>query len=143
MCSPVAQPPEVCPGNIPCPACGQLTCPCPDPTPPPPPRFPIGVTAQYELPLTDQPSNLTFTRSYMLHLPESYEPSRVPGRVPVPLVLYYHMQMNNAADDIANYNFTQMADANGFAVSLPQGIGPEDATAASCSTVSCFHLVSP
>eukprot|EP01048_Picozoa_sp_COSAG05_P003767 COSAG05_NODE_181_length_14767_cov_9.554859_9_plen_408_part_00 len=127
-CDPAVQPPQLCPGNVACPPCGQPVCPCPAPAPPAP-RFPIGVTAQYDLPLTD-PGNLTFSRSYMLHLPRTYGAPRTP----VPLVMYFHMQMNDAADDATNYNFTQMSDSNGFAIVLPQGVGDEDASAQSCST---------
>eukprot|EP01051_Picozoa_sp_SAG22_P003304 SAG22_NODE_159_length_16948_cov_14.480503_12_plen_855_part_00 len=33
-CSPTARPPELCPGALPCPQCGQAACPCPPPPPP-------------------------------------------------------------------------------------------------------------
>jgi hypothetical protein len=64
-CNPKASPPELCPGNLPCPECGAPACACP-PTPPHPPSCPsctfnltANLTSNMRLPT--RPSAVTFT----------------------------------------------------------------------------------
>ena len=56
------------------------------------------------------------TRSYILHVPPSYN-----GSNPVPLVLDFHGLSSNAAQQAGISGFRALSDAGGFVVVWPQG----------------------
>jgi poly(3-hydroxybutyrate) depolymerase len=82
---------------------------------------PPGATVQLNISILDHPTNFTAHRTLQLHLPRAYRSPK-----PVPVLLYFHMQTSVAATDAQNMNWTGVADAEGFAAVLPQGIGNED-----------------
>ncbi|MEE8337063.1 MAG: PHB depolymerase family esterase [Dehalococcoidia bacterium] len=57
-------------------------------------------------------------RSYLLHIPPSYD-----GRTPTPLVLIFHGGGGNARNVLRQTHFDQVADRNGFIAVFPNGTG--------------------
>jgi polyhydroxybutyrate depolymerase len=60
--------------------------------------------------------NAGVTRSFILHVPDSYT-----GEQPVPLVVYYHPLLTNAATAEGSSMYRELADREGFIVAFPDG----------------------
>jgi len=92
----------------------------------PTPNLMVDITNSFQSKTVMQPSrdywgSLVFegrTRTYVLHLPPSYD-----GQTPMPLVIFLHGGGGNAQSAARNYELSPKADQEGFIVVYPNGTG--------------------